>query len=127
MASCVDPLKKGIEARLASANLGCRLHYANNPCIIHRPVMKWFLVKMHRAEECLFMEHGPWAWRRWILPAFPKWVALAAPAPTEREAPLLAHFRSVQKLLGHGLSCCASPREWAVCCTPALWCCAGRG
>ena len=31
----VDPLNKGIEARLASANPGCGLHYANNPCIIY--------------------------------------------------------------------------------------------
>ena len=38
---------------------------------------------------------------------------------TELEAPLLALFRYVQKLLGHGMSCCALPCGWAACCTPS--------
>ena len=43
-------------------------------------------------------------------------VGWAPPTLTELEAPLLALFRSVQKLLGHGLSCRALPCGSAVCC-----------
>jgi hypothetical protein len=46
-------------------------------------------------------------------------VGWAPPAPAELEAPLLALSRSVQKVLGHGLSRCALPSGWAACCTPS--------